>query len=789
VYECLAKPPPDESTGLFIQSVDNHLLMFRSQSGQTFNNGAMSLHQRDLRTGNRMVKTPRLIQWMTLLVCACGTSPDDEVQTSMPDADGGLEAGNDAESAASTGLVQRPANPRCVAAERPASDAAVQLLPAFEAHRFARPVALLQAPDSADVWYVVEKTGRVVRIPDESDATATVFLDLSEVVHARPSEMGLLGLAFDPEFASNGHVYVSWNRQEGSREYSRISRFTRFPGDETIALTTELVMLDFEQPYENHNGGHLEFGSDGMLYISFGDGGSAGDPLEYGQNRDVLFGKILRIDVRNATESAPYAIPPDNPFASEGGAPEIYAWGLRNVWKFSFDRATGDLWAGDVGQGEWEEVNLIRNGGNYGWRVYEGNACFLENAECGELVSEPPVVEYSHAEGLSVTGGVVYRGAELPSLVGRYVYGDFVSGRIWAVSYDPLTGVAVPELLLDSTGLAIAGFGQGADGEVYVVDYGNGDDGQMYRLTAAEPVQATAFPERLSQTGCFDSEIPSRPASGLLPYSVRVPFWSDGARKERWFAIPDDTTIAVDERGDLELPVGSVVVKHFYRDEQLFETRLMMRHRDGGWAGYSYAWLPDGSDAVWVRGGEVREVAGEPWLFPSSAQCLACHTDIAGRTLGLELAQLAGPFDYPGGSRADQITTLQHIGVLPQQLPQVRPLPKLDDPSESDADRAHAWLHTNCAFCHAPDAPGRSNADFSWYSGDLASLCDLEPLAGDLGIDGATIVSGGDLDRSLLWLRTQRRDAYAMPPLGSYRADPDGTRLLRAFIEGETCDE
>lgn len=736
-----------------------------------------------------MFQTPRLIPLLTLLLCACGSTPDDAGFDESPDADTFADAGMDTASDAGPGIAERPANPTCISAERPASGAAVQLEPAFDDHRFARPVALLQAPGDMSAWYVVEKTGKVIRIPQVDSADSTVFLDLTSVVHARPSEMGLLGIAFDPEFQSNGHVFVSWNRQDQNREYSRISRFTLLPGADTIDLASERVILDFEQPYENHNGGHLEFGPDGMLYISFGDGGSAGDPLNYGQNRDVLFGKILRIDVTNAPDDSPYGIPADNPFVDGGGAPEIYAWGLRNVWKFSFDRATGDLWAGDVGQGEWEEVNLVRNGGNYGWKVYEGNSCFEGNAQCDVLISEPPVVEYSHAEGLSITGGVVYRGSALPGLVGRYLYGDFVSGRVWAVSYDPVSGSAAPELLLDSTGLSIAAFGQGADGEVYLIHYGGGDDGRIYRLAAAEPVREDEFPERLSETGCFDPDDPSVPVSGLIPYSVRVPFWSDGARKERWFAIPDGTTIAIDDRGDLDLPVGSVVVKQFYRNERLFETRLMMRHSDGGWAGYSYVWLPDGSDAVWVRGGEVREVEGEPWLFPSGAQCLACHTDVAGRTLGLELAQLAGEMAYPGGNRADQISTLQHIGVLPQALPSFRSLPRLDDTAALETDRAHAWLHTNCAFCHAPDAPGRSNADFSWYSGNLTSLCNLEPLAGDLGVDGAHIVTGGALDLSLLWLRTQRRDAYAMPPLGSYRPDPDGTSLLRAFIEGETCAE
>ncbi len=734
------------------------------------------------------------LTWMAGLVAmlsACGSSPGSSTDdaggatgdSALPDAG---DVAPDLGEVAPFGLDARPANPTCVASARPANAARVELRAAFSAHTFRRPVALLQAPGDA-AWYVVEKPGRVIRIADENQPESSVFLDLTTVVHAGPSEMGLLGLAFDPDFATTGHVYASWNRREGSAEYSRISRFTVAPGQQAIDLDTELVILDFEQPFENHNGGDLAFGPDGYLYISFGDGGSAGDPLNYGQNRDVLFGKILRIDVLGASADEPYRIPSDNPFADGGGAPETFAWGLRNVWKFSFDRATGDLWAGDVGQGEWEEVNLIRNGGNYGWRVLEGTSCFDESGGCDTLDSEPPVVQYGHDEGRSITGGVVYRGTALPALQGRYLYGDFVSGRIWAVAYDAETGEPSAEVLVENSGLAIAAFGQDAEGEVYIVHYGSGNDGRIYRLQSLADLPESPFPESLSQTGCVDPNEPQRLAEGLIPYEVRVPFWSDGARKERWFAIPDGATISVNATGDLDLPPGSVVVKEFYRNERLFETRLMMRHDDGGWAGYSYAWLPDGSDAVWVRGGEVREVEGEPWLFPSGPQCLACHTDVAGRTLGLELAQLSGTMTYPNGRTADQVGTLQHIGILPTQIPAVRALPLLADESVPADDRAHAWLHTNCAFCHAPDAPARSNANFSWHSGSLDDLCDQEPLGGDLGVEGARTVVGGDLDRSLLWIRTQRQDAAAMPPLGSWRPDPEGSELLRAFVEGGRC--
>lgn len=704
------------------------------------------------------------------------------------DSDVGADVGADIGADVGWGIETRPVNTTCVAAARPATAADVTTERVFPRLQFRRPVGLLQAPDDPSFWYVVEKTGRVMRVQNIPDpATQATFLDLSTVVHATPSEMGLLGFAFDPAFATNRYVYASYNYQLAGREYSRIARFTADVGLATVDRATELVLLEFEQPYENHNGGAIAFGPDGFLYASFGDGGSAGDPLAYGQNTDVWFGKILRIDPATPSGGRNYSIPDDNPFAAGGGAPEIFAWGLRNVWKFSFDTETGELWAGDVGQGALEEVDLIENGGNYGWKIFEGTACYGGSPLCATLGSIEPVVEYPHSEGVSITGGYVYRGTEIPALQGRYIYGDYVSGRIWAVGYDPVADEAIGDVLIDSSGFSIASFGQDENGEIYVVNYGTGTNGTVHRLVPAAAVPADPFPERLSQTGCVDALDPSRPADGLIPYDLRIPFWSDGAIKRRWLALPEGTTIASDANGDLELPVGAVVMKTFELGGRLIETRLLMRHADGGWAGYSYAWLPDGSDAVWVRGGRIEEVEGQPWLFPSGAQCLSCHTDVAGRTLGLELAQLDRTVSYPGGVASEQIETLLHIGVL-DEAPAVRALATPADAAATVEDRTHAWLHVNCAFCHTVGGPARSNADFSWHTGTMDALCDQRPLSGDLGIAGARIVAGFEPARSLLLERANRRDAAGMPPLGTFAVDPTGVALIEQFIDSGVCE-
>jgi len=230
-----------------------------------------------------------------------------------------------------------------------------------------------------------------------------------------------------------------------------------------------------DQPFLNHNGGQIAFGPDGLLYVGLGDGGSGGDPLGHAQDTSTLLGSILRIDVDRGT---PYAVPPDNPFAAGGGRPEIFAWGLRNPWRWSFDRETGELWCGDVGQNRWEEVDRIRRGGNYGWNVREGAHCFA-SAECDSAGLIEPVAEYSHDEGCSITGGYVYRGATLPQISGAYVYGDFCSGRIWGL-FSAGGGALAPRLLAES-GLQISSFAEDHDGELYVVDYGGG----IHRLASA----------------------------------------------------------------------------------------------------------------------------------------------------------------------------------------------------------------------------------------------------------------------------------------------------------------
>ena len=354
---------------------------------------------------------------------------------------------------------------------------------AFPNISFPRMVAFAYPDDSSVRLFLVLQPGRIVVLPNDQGVTsANTFLDITDKVNDRGNEEGLLGLAFDPGFSSNGYFYVYYTAAGPRR--SVVSRFTADPERSGIAdLASERIVMEVPQPYRNHNGGQLAFGPDGYLYIGLGDGGSGGDPLGNGQNRATLLGSILRIDVTSLDSTGSYTVPADNPFVGEGGGVrgEIWAYGFRNPWRFTFDRGTGDLWVGDVGQDRFEEVDIVGPGLNYGWNVMEGAHCFQPPSGCDREGLHAPVVEYDSSKGCSVTGGYVYRGTRIPSLQGAYVYGDFCSGRVWALRYD---GTQITEQLeLVDSDLSISSFAEGPSGDLYILSF----DEMIYRLTPRLP--------------------------------------------------------------------------------------------------------------------------------------------------------------------------------------------------------------------------------------------------------------------------------------------------------------
>ena len=331
------------------------------------------------------------------------------------------------------------------------------------------PVDIQNAGDGSDRLFIVEKRGLILIFQD-GQLLPTPFLDISSKVDSQHSEQGLLGLAFHPGYASSGLFFINYIDLNGN---TVIARFHVSMGDPNIAdPASEADILQVAQPFSNHNGGGLAFGQDGYLYIGLGDGGSGGDPMDNGQNLHSLLGKILRIDV---SQGDTYSIPPDNPFTHADGLPEIWAYGLRNPWRFSFDRLTGDLYIADVGQDAWEEIDLVTPGSmvglNFGWSYFEGFHSYKGHPPA-QVSFTQPVSEYSHSFGCSVTGGYVYRGTALPEWQGEYFYGDYCSGNVWGL--DSLDGHTWQAKILFRTGAKISTFGIDQAGELYLADYASG---------------------------------------------------------------------------------------------------------------------------------------------------------------------------------------------------------------------------------------------------------------------------------------------------------------------------
>ncbi len=356
---------------------------------------------------------------------------------------------------------------------------ALGLKQVFQTVELDRPVHLTASWDGSGRIFLVEQEGRI-QVIDRDPATGRtvshVFLDIRKRVLSWGNEEGLLSLAFHPQYLQNGIFFVNYT--VGLPRRTVISKFRALSQNPNQAMAdSEVRILEIEQPYSNHNGGQLAFGPDGYLYIGMGDGGAGGDPLGNGQNLRTLHGAILRIDINRESGKTAYAVPEDNPFVGlQNILPEIWAYGLRNPWRFSFDRLTGELYAGDVGQNRYEEINLIEKGKNYGWNIMEGDHCYAPSFGCSQRGLQRPLVEYDHSEGYSVTGGFVYRGVAIPSLQGNYLYGDFGSGKIWGLTQ--INGRLRDLSLLMNTNINISSFGEDEAGEVYVV----GLKGNIYQI-------------------------------------------------------------------------------------------------------------------------------------------------------------------------------------------------------------------------------------------------------------------------------------------------------------------
>lgn len=645
----------------------------------------------------------------------------------------------------------------------------LQAVRAFPNLWFQNPLFLCAPPDGSDRVFVLEQRGVVRAFANDPSVTATsTFLDIQHLVNAGGEE-GLLGFAFHPDYAVNGQFYTYYSAAGPRR--SVLSRWQVSGGDPDAAdPASETILMQIAQPYSNHNGGSMAFGPDGKLYVTLGDGGSGNDPQQNGQDLTTLLGSVLRLEPDGTA-------PTDNPFVggAAGERAEIWAYGLRNPWRMSFDRLTGQMWLGDVGQARREEINLVTAGGNYGWRTFEGALPNINPNGVAASAFTAPVIDYERSLGGSVTGGYVYRGSRLPSLVGVYLYADFLSGRVWGLVHDGDRLVSNDQL---TTVLNPASFGEDQAGEVYVCSF----DGNIYRFEETAPGGAVStMPATLSATGLFADVTRLTPAPGVIEYDVNAPLWSDAARKRRWIALPGTSRITFHATEAWTFPIGTVLVKHFEIETapgvtRRLETRVLVR-QTAGWRGHTYKWNAAGSDADLLSAGETEvldvtladnSTRQQTWTYPSSAQCTTCHTAASGEVLGVRTRQLNRDFDYV--RRVDnQLRAWNHIGLFTTDIGdhlQFEALTDLDDATASVASRARSYLAANCAMCHLPAGPTPVDVDLR-FGIDAANLNAAGILATNPvdGASGALRILAGDRTRSDLWIRMGRHDSFAMPPL------------------------
>lgn len=692
----------------------------------------------------------------------------------------------------------------------------------FPKLKFNEPLAMARAPGSNRLL-VVERRGKLYTFQNSPTVEkADLLLDMGLLPDAGKST-ATYGAAFHPQFQKNGFVFVTYvlDDKEPQPKGSRLSRF-HVGKEQPWRCDPNSEKIILEWPSGGHNAGCLAFGKEGYLYLSCGDGSGIADELQTGQDLSDLLASILRIDVDHPEAPREYGIPKDNPFvATPGARPEIWAYGLRQVWKFDFDRTTGDLWAGEVGQDLWESVYKIEKGGNYGWSVSEGTHPFRPDRKKGPTPILKPVLEQPHSDFRSVTGGFVYRGSKLKDLIGAYVYGDYDTGKIAALRYDG-KNVTLQQELVD-TPFRIITFSEDQAGELYFVDFMNGTIHELVPAPKGEP--AAPFPRKLSETGLFASTKDHRPAPGLIPYSVNSELWSDHALKERFLALPGKAQIEFDTveypqpapgapRG-WRFPDGTVVVKTFVMElekgnassRRRLETRILHFEQLAGteevgdqvWRGYTYVWNDDQTDAELLpaQGADRQLTIRDPdapggtrkqtWHFPSRAECTLCHTMPAKFVLGVNTLQMNKVHDYGNGFMANQLQVLEQLKVFkepPPKAPDELPhLVNYRDESLPLEARARSYLQSNCAHCHMKWGGG--NAEFQLLATlplDELGIVNTRPGQGLFNLDDPKVLVPGSPERSMIYHRITKLGLGRMPHVASNVIDEKSVKMLAEWI-------
>ncbi len=720
--------------------------------------------------------------------------------------------------------------------------------PAYPGLRFQDPLVYTPEPHTNRVALATRQGVIWTFDNDQGETNADPFLDLTDRC-AVVWDGGFLGLAFHPNYGIDGapsseYVYAFYcYTPDGNypthytnsgffNVYLRLSRFTVPTGTDVADPDSEQVMMQMRLYNGSHRSGHIAFGPDGFLYVPIGD------QFRYETAQDIagnLEGGVHRIDVdmdpgrshaprrtlplttSDEWSGVGYWIPNDNPFVDPGGSQfeEYWSLGHRNPHRMTFDQVTGELWVGEVGGGQREEINIVERGGNYGWPFREGlrtGPRSEPSSYAGTLTD--PVMDFQRSESNAIIGGYVYRGARHPGLYGKYLCAGYSQNRIFAIERDSTTGHYTKEVIgTFAPGKAIT-FGQDHNGEVYIGRQ-NGDT-TLYQLSATNP--SPEPPQLLSELGAFSDLATLTPAAGLVPYDLNAPFWSDGAEKSRWIAVPNNGThntaaerIGFDARGgNWSFPEGTVTVKHFEMglDEtdasvtKRLETRFVVYTAEGFYA-VSYKWNDEGTDAVLQTNRteetlEIETVTGtreQVWTYPGRQDCLLCHTGATGGGLGLRTHQLNRDLAYPGSGVVDnQLRTWNHLGLFGNDLQEseIGELPaaaSLTDEHASLELRARSYLDSNCAHCHRADAGTRAIFDARFETPLYATDLLFGSVADELDIPGAQVIQPRETHRSVALVRASALGPIAMPPLAKSLVDEPGVDVLADWIRNLSPSE
>lgn len=672
---------------------------------------------------------------------------------------------------------------------------------------FTAPISLNRMP-STDILLVCEQHGSIYAFDGaQGEPHKSLCVDFNQtpppsVNLVANQQIQLFSLTYHPNFASNRWVYVCFVTQGGEAEpQTHISRF-ELPATAPLQLSLASEVAVLTCAGGGHNGSTLAFGPDGYLYISIGDleVPNPPDPRNTGQDISDLYADILRIDVDRHSGQQNYAIPADNPFVDIPHArPEVYAYGLRNPFRMSFDAPTGDLWVGDVGWEAWEMVYRVQAGGNYGWAIKEGPGDVKPQTP-GPTPILPPDIALNHSQAASVTGGLVYRGTKYLDLNGSYIFGDWITRKFWAARFDS-------ERVLDYREIATGSvkpicFETDSHGELLIMDYSDWNQASgIYRLVP-NPLPTGAseeFPRLISETGLFADTAAYVAADGVVPYRINAPMWADGAQADYLLAIPGEKQAVFHDTPQkmfdwfnttVQLPRGSVLAKTYSMPTETsterIETQIALKDEQGDWQYYSYRWNAAGSDASLVGAtGEVATIGDLDWQFGARTSCRICHTPWTGETVGFiepQLRSAHGGVDNWQALLASGAVRVERTGDLPVDANSTR----LVDPSDGTAPldrRVRAYLHTNCAHCHMNGGNASTTIDVSFQKllADTG-MVERPPMRGDLGLGGARIVSPGSPAQSILFARLAKSGAGHMPHIGSSQTDPLGVQIVRQWI-------